>query len=246
MLIFLIISASAVLGSSFGDYYSTLSSIEWLSGDPNTGTTVFPLLRIPAGGKAEAMGTAQTAVASDSSSILYNPALSSVLDLTELAFLHNDWIADSSIESVMFTIRLEDLGLGAGAKLVYLPFTGRDDWGEAYSKGYPLEMIVALNASYNFLSSYYFSGISAGLSVKGGYRHIPSEIYTNQSSFAIMADAGLYSKFNLLKFYSSRDRNFSIGVSFKNIGIETLGGAPSHGALGRNSLLSGAAFPDCR
>lgn len=218
----LIISSSPLWSTTFADYYSTLSTLSGLTDDANTGQTVFPLLRIPSGGKAEGMGTAQTAVASDSSSIIFNPAVSSVLDLTELAFLHNNWIADSSIESVMFTTRLEDLGLGAGVKLLYLPFTAYDEWGDAYAAGYPLEAIGFLNASYNFFNSYYFNGVSLGLSAKAGYRHIPSEIYTNQSSFALMADAGIYTSLNFLKFYSSRDKNFAVGCTFKNVGFDIL------------------------
>ncbi|MBI9108226.1 MAG: UPF0164 family protein [Spirochaetales bacterium] len=221
--VLLIISSTFGWASSFSDYYSALSSLQGMTDDINTGTTVFPLLRIPSGGKAEGMGTAQTAVASDSSSILFNPAVSSVLDLTELAFLHNNWISDTSIESVMFTIRYNDLGLGTGIKLLYVPFTKYDEWGDPTAKGYPLEAIAFVNTAYNFFKSYYFNGVSAGLSLKAGYRHIPSEIYTNQSSLALMADAGLYTSLNLLKFYSSRDKNFTLGLAFKNVGFETLG-----------------------
>ena len=215
-----------IQASDFADYYNLITSVEFLSGDFNTGTTVFPLLRIPSGGKAEGMGTAQVAVAADSASILYNPAASSVLDLTELAFLHNNWIADSSVESVIFTKRFKDFGIGGGIKLLYLPFTQYDDTGERVSRGYPLETLLTLNAAYNLFRNYYFSGVSAGISVKAGYRSIPRRFYADQSSFAIMADAGLYSSFNLLKFYDSRDKNLSVGVVFRNAGVETLGEAP--------------------
>ncbi len=228
--IFLFITVVFLIGfpgfsSDFPDYYSIITAAGELTDDINTGTTVFPLLKIPSGGKAEAMGTAQTAVASDSASILYNPAVSAVIDLTELAFSHNNWIADTSIESVMFTKRFEDFGIGAGLKLLYLPFTQYDDWGAAVAAGYPLETILTLNASYNFLRNFYFQGLSAGLSVKAGFRSIPSVFYAGQSSFAVMTDAGLYTRFNFLKFYDSRDKNFSVGTVIKNLGVETLGEA---------------------
>ncbi len=222
-IILILITAIPASASTFADFYNLITGNDYLAGDLNTGTTVFPLLKIPSGGKSEAMGTAQTAVALDSSSLLFNPAVSAVLDLTELAFLHNNWIADTSVESIMFTTRFDDLGIGAGIKLLYLPFTEYDDWGEAVSTGYPLETILTLNASYNIFNSFYFRGVSLGISVKAGYRHIPSVFYTDQSSIAIMGDAGLYSSFNFLKFYDSRDRNFSIGAAVKNLGIETLG-----------------------
>ena len=214
-----------VFSSGYEDYYSLITGYDNLTGDLNTGTTVFPLLRIPSGGKAEAMGTAQTAVAADTSSIMYNPAITSVLDLTELSFSHNNWISDTSVENVIFTTRIDNLGIGGGLKLLYLPFTARDEWGEAYGTGYPLEAILTLNASYNFFSNFYFNGVSAGLSLKAGYRHISQAFYADQSSVSIMADIGLYSSFNLLKFFDSRDDNFSVGVVLKNAGFETLGEA---------------------
>ena len=220
----IILSAvSGIHASDFEDYYSTITAIEALTGDLNTGTTVFPLLKIPSGGKAESMGTAQTAVPADASSVWYNPALSSRLDLTELSFLHNDWISNTNIESVNYSRRVEDLGFGAGAKFLYLPFTEYDEWGESIAKGYPMEAVVAANASYNLFRSYYFNGVSAGLSLKAGYRSIPVQFQADQSSLAIMADAGLFTSFNLLKFYDSRDKNFGIGVAFRNAGVETLG-----------------------
>ena len=225
VLLLTIISVSAVFSSDYPDYYAVISNLVGLTDDLNTGTTVFPLLRIPSGGKAEGMGTAQTAVASDSASISYNPAVSSVLDMSELAFLHNNWIADSSIESVMYTTRFDNLGIGAGMKMIYLPFAAYDSMGITVGKGYPLEAVLLLNASYNLFKNFYFSGVSGGLSVKAGYRNIPESIYAGQSSFAIMADAGLYSSFNFLKFYDSRDRNFALGLVFKNAGVESLGEA---------------------
>ncbi|HAK45913.1 MAG TPA: hypothetical protein DCO79_08355 [Spirochaeta sp.] len=220
-----ILFISPIFASEYSDYYSAITNITALTGDLNTGTTVFPLLRIPAGGKAEAMGTAQTAVASDSSSIMFNPAVTSVLDLTELSFTHNDWISDTSVESVNFTTRFDDLGVGAGFKMLYLPFTAYDEWAEAYAKGYPLEAILSLNASYNLFSSFYFDGVSTGISFKAGYRQISSVFYANQSSFAVMGDLGLYTSFDFLKFYNSRNRNFSVGAVLRNAGVETLGEA---------------------
>jgi hypothetical protein len=37
-----------------------------------------------------------------------------------------------------------------------------------------------------------------------------------------MADFGVQTSFNLLKFYSSRTKNFSVGVAVKNLGVVTL------------------------
>ena len=40
------------------------------------------------------------------------------------------------------------------------------------------------------------------------------------TSLALMADFGIQSQFNVLKFFSSRDKNFSVGVVVKNLGME--------------------------
>jgi len=82
-----------------------------------------------------------------------------------------------------------------------------------------------LNVSYNFLSNYYFSGVAVGANVKVAYRNIPDiaslSVY-NQSALAVMGDIGAQTSFNLLKFYNSQSRNFSVGLVVKNLGIETL------------------------
>ncbi len=204
------------------DYSSVLSQLSSLGGafsDPNAGLTAFPSLLIPSGGLYEAMGTAYTAVAADSGYINANPSASSLLNDTQLSFLHNNWIADSRLEGVVYTSRYKDLGYGVGGKFVYLPFTAYNDWGDRVSSGYYSESVATANVSYNFLSSYYFSGISVGANFKAAYRHVPSTIYTGQSAFTGMMDVGAMSRFDLLKFYASRDRNFSVGAMVKNLGI---------------------------
>ena len=45
----------------------------------------------------------------------------------------------------------------------------------------------------------------------------------SQSALATLVDLGLLTKFNLLKLYSSRDKNFSLGLALKNIGPPSKG-----------------------
>ncbi|MBI9099659.1 MAG: UPF0164 family protein [Spirochaetaceae bacterium] len=225
-LTFFIISLCYISSEEFNDYYSSWSSMFGI--DPNSGTNSFLILMIPSGGKHEGMATAYTAIAIDSGFIDSNPAASSLIDDTELAFLHNNWINDVNLESVIFATRIGNIGMGLSGKMMYLPFTGVDDWGDRYSNeytsdfasGYYWETVGTANFSYNFLKSFYFDGISVGANLKVAYRNIPYSIAMNQSSAALMGDLGIMTRFNFLKLYFSRDKNFSLGVSLKNAGAE--------------------------
>ena len=216
--ILFLVTALYTLSAVDNNIYSKWQGIFENFYDPNTGLTVFPTLEIPLGGKYEGMGTAYTAISNDISYIESNPSGSSILDYTELAFLHHSWIADTNLEGAIYTMRINNLGIGIGGKFLYLPFTAYNDWGERTSRGNISETVGTLNISYNFFSNYYFYGIAIGTNLKVAYRNIPAIIYPNQSAFAFMADFGMLTRFNLLKFYISRTKNFSIGAVVKNIG----------------------------
>jgi hypothetical protein len=209
-------------GADFADFYYNFSEAFSAYEDPNTGLTIFPTLLIPMGGRYEGMGTAYTAVASDSGYLEANPSGSATLEQTELSFMHHSWIADSNMEGVIYTMRYDDLGIGFGGKFLYVPFTGYNEWGDRESRGYISESIATLNVSYNFFSSYNFYGLSLGSNLKVAYRNIPASIYPGQSAIAAMVDLGLLTRFNLAKFYTSRSRNFSLGAVLKNVGLPAL------------------------
>jgi len=216
-IIFIMVALSPLIGEDNSLYYS-LQDIFEFNADPNTGLTVFPTLEIPLGGKYEGMGTAFTAVADDLGFLESNPSGGSTLKETQLAFLHHSWIADSNIEGVLYSMRINNLGIGLGGKFLYLPFTAYNDWAERKSKGTISESIATLNVSYNFFSNYYFYGLSLGSNIKVAYRNIPAAIYAGQSAFSVMADVGILSRFNFLKYFFARSKNFSIGLVVKNIG----------------------------
>ncbi|MDR2700964.1 MAG: UPF0164 family protein [Spirochaetaceae bacterium] len=214
------------------DTYGSLSDI--YNTDDNAGLSAFPVLRVPMGGRSEGMGTAFTAVSDDLSFIEWNPAGSSMLSHTELGFYHNNWIADTKMEGIVFASRHNDLGYGASAKWLYTTFSEYNLYGERVSKGYYSEGVGTFNISYNFFSGYYFSGISAGLNIKGAFRLMPDYTDTNdqgnhdgtiisgsglsQSTAMAMADIGLLSRFNLFKFYAARERNTSAALVVRNLG----------------------------
>ncbi|RKX80037.1 MAG: hypothetical protein DRP87_00950 [Spirochaetes bacterium] len=208
---------SSLYGSDYSDYYGSMAEII-SQPDPDTGLTVFPTLLIPMGGKLEGMGTAYTAVSKDFGFIESNPSASSVLKYTELTFSHNNWIADSRMEGVVYTVRFNDLGIGAAGKFLYVPFTEYDTWGERVSKGYYSETIATMNISYNFFPTYYFYGVAVGANLKFAYRNIPASIYPDQSAIAFMTDIGALTRFNFAKPFVSRSKNFSVGAVIKNLG----------------------------
>ena len=222
ILVFILCLTSAVY-SDTEDFYTEIASLFSTFEDDNTGLTTLPILLIPMGGKLEGMGTAYTAVAWDTGFMEANAAASSSLEDPELALLHHNWIADSSIEGIIYTFRLRDLGLGLGGKFLYLPFTHYQDYGDPVSSAYISESVITANVSYNFFSNYYFQGIALGTNLKVGVRNVPSTLYASQAVgdqtvLGVMGDVGLLTRFNFLKFYDSNNRNFSIGASLKNVG----------------------------
>jgi len=196
--------------------------------DPNEGLTTFLSTLVPVGGSAESMGMAFTAVADDASFLELNPAASALQKQTQFAFYHNNWIADTRIEAVVYTMRLNTLGISLGGKWLYLPFSEYDDFAGRKATGYYSEAIGVANAALHLFPGYYFYGLAVGASAKVAFRSMPdysddtdSSILLSggdQSALAIMADFGLMTKFNLLKLYSSREKNFSVGLALKNFG----------------------------
>jgi tetratricopeptide (TPR) repeat protein len=231
----LFVYAAAAIDFSAGDYGAITDYLKDIYGvDNNAGLTAFPVLNIPLGGRAEGMAGSFSAVADDISFLEWNPAGSSMLPKTELAFFHNNWIADTKVEGAAFASRFKDFGFAAGGKWLYTPFTEYNIYGERASKGYYSEAVATLNGSFNFLSGYYFSGVSLGVNLKGAFRFVPdfsdSDDLDNktgslvsgsgweQSAAMAMADIGALTRINFLKFYNSRDRNFSFALTLRNLG----------------------------
>jgi Uncharacterised protein family (UPF0164). len=234
--ILIILAFSGPLAAlDLSDPYLYLSGILDPLVDENEGTTTFRSLLIPGGGRSEAMGSAFSALANDISFFEANPSGSSTMKNTELSVFHNNWIADSRLETVSWTQRSEDLGYGASLRCFYVPFTEYNTFGERVSRGYYTETLGTLNISYNFLSGYYFKGIATGANIKAGWRSVPdySDNYGNlkadsgltQSAFTVMADAGIQTRFNFFKLYNSQDPNFFLGLTLRNFGPPVLGEA---------------------
>ena len=219
-----------VLAMSFEDFYNDYFGSFDSFIDENEGLTSFRSLNVPFGGRAESLGGAFTALANDISFFEYNPAASSLLENTELAVFHNSWIADTSIDTIAFSIRNNTFGFGAFAKCLYLPFTEYNIFGQKMTSGYYSESVLGLNFSNNFFAGYNFRGLAFGGTIKVAYRSMPdyTDDYSgniiegsglNQSAFALLGDFGLRTSFNFGKFFISRKPNFHIGLSLMNVGI---------------------------
>lgn len=226
--ILILVLHSALFALDLSDPYNYLSQILSPLVDKNEGETTFRSLLIPGGGRSEAMGSAFTALANDISFFETNPSGSSTMKNTELAVFHNSWIADSRLETVSWTQRADTLGYGASIRCFYVPFTEYNTFGERVSRGYYTETLGILNVSYNFFSGYYFKGIAVGGNLKAGFRSVPDYAENqgglkknsglDQSALTLMADLGVQTRFNLLKFYNSRDPNFFVGMTARNVG----------------------------
>jgi hypothetical protein len=209
----------------------------------NAGLYIFPTLVIPSGGEFEGMGQAYTAVARDASFFDANPAGSATLEFTELTFVHNNWIADTTIEGIQYSRRLgdiglNDLGVAVGGKFLHVPFTEYDSLSRQVSGGRYSEGTIGINASYNFDfgNSYEFPGVAVGASIKSAYRYVPRQIAPDQSALGVAADLGILTRFNFLKPYSSRSPNFGVGVAGRNLG------PPVRGEPLPSQLTAGIAY----
>ena len=101
------------ISSSLADFFDSFYG-------KNEGTTGFRSLLIPPGGRSESLGASSTALSDDISCVDFNPAASSLLDETEIAFFHTSWIADSNIESLAFSTRFNNFGVGGKISCFYV------------------------------------------------------------------------------------------------------------------------------
>ncbi|AFG37746.1 UPF0164 family protein [Spirochaeta africana] len=223
VVLLLVFPTALAVAEGYSAFYAQLVEMFQQFEDDNTGLTTMATLKIPIGGEFEGMATAYTAVAQDISFLESNPAGSATLKETELAVFHSNLIDQASMESIAFTRRWDQLGIGAGTKIVHVPFEGIDYQGREVSSGRYVEAVGGLNASYNLFSGFYFHGLSIGANLKYATRVVPESIAPGQSAITGLADIGVLTRFNLLKFYSARERNFSVGAALRNFGPEVMG-----------------------
>lgn len=229
--IFLIFgSSTGLFALDYSDLDSFLTDFGYFESSKNEGTTSFRSLLIPIGGRPESLGSAYTGLCDDAGYINYNAAASCILSDTQASAYHNSWIADSKMDTVVYTTRIDNMGLGFQAGCLYMPFTEYNLFGDRVNANYYSETHVAANISYNFLAGYDFKGLAIGATIKSAFRSMPdftdndsNAIKTlsglEQSGLGIMADLGIMMQFNFLKFFASRTPNVRIGISAQNLGV---------------------------
>lgn len=241
--VFLIFSPfkTKLFALSYTDVTTILADIFYNANDPNEGLTTFRSLLIPFGGRTESLGSAYTGLCDDIGYLGFNASASSIMKETQLAIFHNSWIADSKLETIGYTTRWGNFGIGAYGSCFYVPFTEYNLFGDRVASSYYSETVAGINFAYNFLAGYDFKGFALGGTLKTGWRQMPDYTDNNtnalipksgftQSGLAFMGDLGLMLQFNFLKFYSSRDPNVRIGVAAQNLGV-SLTGWGSEGGL---------------
>lgn len=229
ILAFLLV-AGTVSAQEYQDRYARLWNLFGLNEANlvNTGLTVFPTLGIAPGGEYEGMAKAYTSLAREATFLDANPAGSVFVPVTELTILHSDLQEDVTMETLIYTVRpdrLGDLGLAAGGKFLRLPFQPVTVLETLPADRYA-EFVTAANVSYRLFRRYPFDGVGIGLTAKIAYRSIPQVLYshlpsvagTNQNALGVLADVGVMTRFNLLKFHVARDKNFFLGAALRNAG----------------------------
>lgn len=211
---------------NYQDYTTFIENLYAI--DPNAGQSTLPILNIPSGGRGEAMGNAYSSMGEDGLSLEWNPALSTSIAETGLSVYHNNWIADSKVETITYTTREDFWGTGIGGKWLYTEFTQYNDVGARLASSYYMEGMAWLNGSMRLFPGYYFWGLALGANLKGAFRISPNwadatgQIIANsgasQSGIMGMADIGLGTKLNVLKFYRAQDYNTAFSLVLKNLG----------------------------
>ena len=225
---------ASVYALDFSDISDALTDLGYFESNKNEGTTSFRSLLIPVGGRPESLGSAYTGLCDDAGYINFNAAASCLLSNTQASAYHNSWIADSKLDTLVYTTRIDNLGFGFQAGCLYMPFSEYNLFGERVNASYYTETNIAANISYNFLAGYDFKGLAIGATVKSVFRSVPDYTDNNtdaiislsglaQSGIGIMADAGIMLQFNFLKFFASRTPNVRIGISAQNLGAAFTG-----------------------
>lgn len=168
----------------------------------DTGTSAMSFLKVDKGARATALGGAYTALGDDAFSVFYNPAGTVFMDRKEMAFSHNMWLEDISMENFSYVQQFSPKlsFLVAMNMMLSGDIKGYDVDGNSTGSFNARETVVSSGISYMVAKSFY-------VSVMGKYF---SQSADDLSTTAFGADFGAEYKHEL----------FRLGFSALNYGTK--------------------------
>ncbi|MCB0730467.1 MAG: PorV/PorQ family protein [Ignavibacteriae bacterium] len=200
---------------TFTIIFILLASLLFAQNKPyRVGTTAANFLEMGIGSAANSMGEAYVSVASDLSSIYWNPAGLGYLESNEVLFMYQPWIADINVSFAGAAIVIPQIGtLGLSVtnmdygKTEVTTMAMQEGTGETYSAG---EYAIGLSYGRKLADWFGF-----GASVKW----ISSNIW-HMSANALALDLGVMVNTHFFSFSGEREDGMSIGMSISNYGTK--------------------------
>ncbi len=170
------------------------------------GTTAAGFLNIDVGARALGMGGAFVAVASDITSMYWNPAGVARLDQAQAMFTHTKWIADVAFNYAAFALPLGNVGtVGVNATFLTMDEMERTTVFEPDGTG---EMFDA--GSYAFGLSY-ARDLTDRFSIGFNFKYISEKIYHSSAQGAA---------FDIGTLFDTQYNGLKIGMSITNYGTK--------------------------
>ena len=176
-------------------------------GSGDAGATVFPLLKVPIGPRACAMGETYTGLADDAGALFWNPAGLAQLNRMQFGFSHHEWIVGTRDENLVGAIPLGPGFLGAGA--VHSAVRDIETWDPENNPGPSVTAHAAYAAIGYALRP--IEPLYCGIALKGMYDNL-----VDRTGYGGCADIGLlYRPFRWL----------AVGLAGRNLGPDMRYGA---------------------
>ena len=170
------------------------------------GTTALPFLGISVGPRATAMGSAFAGVASDATSIYYNPGGIAQLGQSQFMIAHTNWLVGTNLNWLGFVFKMNannaigisftqlDYGEEEVTTVLYPEGTG-ERWGAS-------DMAAAVTYARNLTDRF---------SIGGNLKYVQQKIF-NETASAFAVDIGL--------LFVTQFNNMKLGMSISNFGTD--------------------------
>jgi len=170
------------------------------------GTTALPFLGISVGPRATAMGSAFAGVASDATSIYYNPGGIAQLGQSQFMIAHTNWLVGTNLNWLGFVFKMNannaigisftqlDYGEEEVTTVLYPEGTG-ERWGAS-------DMAAAVTYARNLTDRF---------SIGGNLKYVQQKIF-NETASAFAVDIGL--------LFVTQFNDMKLGMSISNFGTD--------------------------